>query len=341
MIDSDFTSTAAIRRFTDLEKTMNSNTNRFAHPLLALLFVCLVGCGTSVEGPEPGLVEVPEPDFSTRSQAVEAPTTEVYVTVERAAELLEAGAIALDTRDEELYLEGHLPGAVHAPWSVFGHAEVEGAYVETDPDRAEATANSLGLRNDTPIVVYGDAISTSSARQAWQLEFYGHSNVHILDGGFDAWSATEEVSTDEVRPAAGDFTIAWRPDIIVTGADIQRAIDNDEVVIFFDARSFPEYEGTDDRDNPRHGHIPGAIHYEWTNVYTESGQLRDKEELRAELDAAGLLESDSLVIPYCQGGFRSAVAYSILRWLGQDDVSNYDGSWYEYARANDLPVETP
>jgi thiosulfate/3-mercaptopyruvate sulfurtransferase len=127
----------------------------------------------------------------------------------------------------------------------------------------------------------------------------------------------------------------------VTGADIQQAIDNDEVVIFFDARSFPEYEGTDDRDNPRHGHIPGAIHYEWTNVYSESGQLRDKEELRAEIDAAGLLDSGALVIPYCQGGFRSAVAYSILRWLGQEGVSNYDGSWYEYARANDLPVDTP
>lgn len=316
------------------------NISNPAKLLIILQLAFVMACGSSVEGDLPPDSNLPNPDFSTRSQAVEPLTTEVYIDVTRASELVAQGALVLDTRDEDAYGEGHVPGALHAPWSVFSHAELEGAYVETDPDRAEATARALGISHDRPVVIYGDAISTSSARQAWQLEFYGHSSVHIVDGGFDAWSASEEVSQEAVEPTPSDFTIAWRPEIHVSGVEVQDALDGGQSVVFFDARSFPEYEGTDDRDNPRHGHIPGAVHYEWTNVYTEAGQLRDRETIRGELEEAGLLADDALIVPYCQGGFRSAVAYSVLRWLGNENIGNYDGSWFEYARANGLPLDT-
>ncbi len=317
------------------------NHSQITQILVVFLVGFAVACGASVEGEPPVESTLPNPDFSTRSQAVEPLTEEVFVDVERAAELIDNGALILDTRKKDAYAEGHLPGALHAPWSVFAHAELDGAYVETDPDRAEAAARALGISHDRPIVVYGDAISTSSARQAWQLELYGHSSVHILDGGFDAWAASEEVSQQSIEPTPSDFTIAWRPDLHVSGAEVEEALEGGHSVIFFDARSFPEYEGTDDRDNPRRGHIPGAVHYEWTNVYAESGQLRDRDEIRTELAEAGLLADDALIIPYCQGGFRSAVAYSVLRWLGSENAGNYDGSWFEYARANNLEVNTP
>lgn len=312
----------------------------------SLVFGLGLGCGDSVTGDpavleEINWVEVPEPDFSTRPLATTALNSEVFVDVVRAKALIDGGALVLDTRNEEAFGEGHIPGALNAQWSIFKASNTDEAYAESDPSIVEATARTIGLSHSNPVLVYGDAISTSSTRQAWQLEFYGHSQVYVLDGGFDAWTgAGEDTSTEAVAATEGDFEVRWRPEVYVSGKDIQEAlVDPAKTVVFFDARSFPEYEGDDDRGNPRAGHIPGAVHYEWTNVFSEDGTLRSKEDIRAELQTAGILQDNALIIPYCQGGFRSSVAYAILRWLGQDDVRNYDGSWYEYARLNDLPVE--
>lgn len=319
-----------------------SPLRRPAATLIVVLALLACACGTDVEhlddAPAP---EVPVADYTTRAHSLEALSAEVFISTEDIEGYIALGATILDTRSEEDFRAGHIPGAVHAPWAVFKADGFDGAYAEVDADRVEEIAQGLGLSHDAPVVIYGDAISTSSTRQAWQLEYYGHSEVYILDGGFDAYVAAEEpVSTDAAEVVPGDFEVRWRPNLIVKSDDIARALETeDDTVIFFDARSFPEYEGTDDRDNPIHGHIPGAIHYEWTNVFEEDGTLRDREELRGELTELGLLEEGALIVPYCQGGFRSSVAYSILRWLGVEDASNYDGSWWEYSRLNGLPVD--
>jgi len=37
-------------------------------------------------------------------------------------------------------------------------------------------------------------------------------------------------------------------------------------------------------------------------------------------------------VTYCTGGVRSAMAWVLLRDAGYQDVRNYDGSWWEWAR---------
>jgi thiosulfate/3-mercaptopyruvate sulfurtransferase len=98
-----------------------------------------------------------------------------------------------------------------------------------------------------------------------------------------------------------------------------------------DVRSASEFDGSAGQPcDPRQGHIPGARN---VDVY----RLLQLE--RAQIEAAiGVGEGDE-VVAYCHSGSRSAIATQMLCALGYD-ARNYVGSWHEWSRHDDLPVET-
>jgi thiosulfate/3-mercaptopyruvate sulfurtransferase len=101
-----------------------------------------------------------------------------------------------------------------------------------------------------------------------------------------------------------------------------------------DVRTPPEYDGSAGSPcDPRQGHIPGAVNLD---VY----RLLDlaPKEVRAELEGALGLASGGEVVAYCHSGQRSAIAVQVLRALGYD-ARNYVGSWHEWSRHDDLPVD--
>ncbi len=309
-------------------------TERTSLSRLFFLFAILlfaVGCGETIDGPS-----------SSGPTVDPAPlNNEVYVDVETFEQFRADGATVLDVRSKEAYERGHVPGAVHASWTAFKEDDRDGAFIEQDRSQLQEAARALGIDRDRKILVYGSAQSTLPSRQAWSLEYIGHGQVYQLDGGLERWKQQTEVELSTTTPdvSPGTFKVAKRDSILATGSEVQAALESDDPVVIFDARSQSEYEGTDDRDNPRHGHVPQAIHYNWKNVYQADGTLRPKDELRAELQSKGLLKEDAVIIPYCQGGFRSSVVYTVLRWLGRENVQNYDGSWYQYSRRDEWEVD--
>jgi thiosulfate/3-mercaptopyruvate sulfurtransferase len=101
-------------------------------------------------------------------------------------------------------------------------------------------------------------------------------------------------------------------------------------VALVDVRTPSEYDGSVGSPcDPRQGHIPGA-----RNVDVYRLMELDADGLGAELG----LEPGQEVIAYCHSGARSAIATQILRALGYD-ARNYVGSWHEWSRHDDLPVE--
>lgn len=263
----------------------------------------------------------------------------VFLTPAQALELRDQGALLLDARSREKYDTGHIAGAVHT----LGGKEFQDQLGLVIPDLIALTeaARNLGIRNDQKIVVYGDNVSSSTGRLFWTLEYLGHGDVYLVAEGFETiLSETgEQPSTQDTVPEKGDFVVALRESVVASADEVRAAAAGEKQAILIDTRRDSEYYGDEDRGDPRQGAIPGATWYYWENVYdAETGKLRPKEELRAEFEQLGLFQDDAVIIPYCQTGVRSALVYAVFRWLGHDNIKNYDGSWAEWSRDNTLPI---
>jgi thiosulfate/3-mercaptopyruvate sulfurtransferase len=247
--------------------------------------------------------------------------------------------LVIDLRAVESYCENHLPGAVHL--DLFGISSID-----TDPAPLKAffwiiehLLASRGVSNDVSIVVYDESSGIRAARAFWFLEFFGHPNTRVLDGGFNAWIGKRLPLTQHAeKPKPSDWIGRRDEEILAGWRDVKDRLHNPDAVIL-DTRSDGEYCGTTVRA-ARGGAVPGAIHLEWTNNLGPDGAFKSPDELRKMYEAAGVTP-DREVVTYCQGGYRAAHSYLALRLIGYPRVRNYIGSWKEWGDRVDLPIEHP
>ena len=247
--------------------------------------------------------------------------------------------LVLDLRPPDEYAAGHIPGAIHLDlWGM--------SLIDTDPAPLNAFMWMIehvlaihGVRADRPIVVYEGQSGMKAARAFWFLEYFGHPDTRVLDGGFDAWRREGlDLSRDAKPVKTTDWTGSREADVLATWRDVASALDRKDAVIL-DTRSDGEYCGTTVRAK-RGGAIPGAKHIEWTKNLDERGAFKPAAELQQMYEQAGITP-DREVIAYCQGGYRGAHAYLALRLLGYPRVRSYVGSWKEWGDREDLPIEKP
>ena len=247
--------------------------------------------------------------------------------------------LLLDLRPAEEFAAGHLAGAFHIDlWGV--------SLIDTSEAPLRAFMWMIGhlfsLRGvtpDHPVVVYEATSGMRAARVFWFLEYLGHPNVRVLDGGVSAWTrAGLPLTTVAVPPTPSKWHGEPNPEVLATAADLSARLGKLETAII-DARSDAEYYGEEVRAK-RGGAIPGAVHLEWKNNLTADGTFKSATELRAMYEALGITP-DREVVTYCQGGYRAAHTYLALRLAGFPRVRNYTGSWKEWGDREDLPIERP
>ena len=247
--------------------------------------------------------------------------------------------LLIDLRPVEQYCEGHLQGAVHL--DLFGISSID-----TDPAPLNAffwiiehLLASRGVSNEVPVVVYDDTTGIRAARAFWFLEFFGHPNARVLDGGANAWVVKGLRTTQQPqKPKPTDWTGTRDERILAAWRDVRDRLGSADAVML-DTRSDGEYYGTTVRA-ARGGAIPGAVHLEWTNNLGPDGAFKPAAELKDMYARAGV-SPDREVVTYCQGGYRAAHSYLALRLIGYPRVRNYIGSWKEWGDRVDLPIEQP
>src|SRR5215211_5570107 len=112
-----------------------------------------------------------------------------------------------------LYDEGHIPGAVRLHWRDDLQDQVERDLIERV--EFEQLMGSLGVSNDTTVVLYGDRNNWFAAYAYWYLKIYGHKDVRILDGGRQKWiDEDRELSMDVPERSPGAYQAQQRDETI-------------------------------------------------------------------------------------------------------------------------------
>ncbi len=258
--------------------------------------------------------------------------------------------VIIDTRSPNAYAEGHIPGAVniHDIFTFLATSTKEG--LEELRDKFGEVFGAAGLSGEEVAVIYEESMNTGfgqSCRGFFLLKFLGYPKVNVLHGGYQAWLAEEmPVSTDVPSPVAKTFPInEAAAHVMLTKDDMLASLD-DPNVIKLDVRDVDEWVGTSSSPYgvdfcPRKGRIPGAVWLEWYRMMKPGEEVpvfKSRAELQAECATVGI-DADSTVYVYCFKGARASNTLVALKQAGVKDVRLYFGSWNEWSRIPDLPIE--
>ncbi len=241
-------------------------------------------------------------------------------------------AVVIDVRPAAAYGDGHIPGALQMdPDAVADPNSPVPGDLRPVADLADLFAG-LGISPETEVILYDDRGGFHAARVFWVLEYLGHRNVRMIDGGIQAWVAdgnTVETGAAPTGITPGQFAPAVTPRRFASADWILERQDDAETVVI-DVRPTHMYA---------EGHIPWAQNIPWSQNLEDDLTMRTAEELRAHFEALGVTPDDNIVV-HCQNGLASAHSYFALRLLGYPQVRTYHRSWVEWGSAGDLPVAT-
>ncbi|MEO8359305.1 MAG: rhodanese-like domain-containing protein [Vicinamibacteria bacterium] len=237
---------------------------------------------------------------------------------------------------------GHVPGAQLVSGQDLSIPRAENALIlELLPEAPlRQKLESLGISDDSRVViVFGKDAAAQAARVYFSLDAAGlGGRASLLDGGAAAWTAGGGALTDDVKTLpTGKITASPRRDILVDLKEIQSHLKQPGPPIV-DARTADIYSGDNRGPTPRAGHIPGAINVPSTSLLTADGMLKSEGDLAAIFKRTGVGEDGSLVT-YCHSGQLASLVYFAAKRVGLKPRL-YDGSWDEWSRKEELPVET-
>jgi thiosulfate/3-mercaptopyruvate sulfurtransferase len=246
--------------------------------------------------------------------------------------------------DTTAYDQGHIPGAVGWNWQTQLQDNIRRDLI--DKATLESLLGKSGISNDTTIILYGDNNNWFAAYAFWQLKYYGHKDVKLMNGGRKKWQEEKRPLTTEPANVAPATYRAGQPDESIRAFrdEVLAIVENKTPGHLVDVRSADEFSGKIiappgmTETAQRAGHIPGAANIPWSQAANEDGTFKSAEALAGLYGAKGVTGADE-TIAYCRIGERSSHTWFVLKYLlGYDNVKNYDGSWTEWGNLIGAPV---
>ena len=236
------------------------------------------------------------------------------------------------------YQAGHIPGAAYFDIDDIADKTTSLKHMLPSADIFAAKVSALGVSSDTQVVVYDSNSFFASARAWWMFRAMGHDNVHVLDGGLDAWKATGgEVTSETPNPQPGSFSATYQPTLVRDQSAMRGHVEDKDARIL-DARAQGRFDGTSPEPRPDlpSGHMPGSFCVPATSLLAANGLMLSKDALSPILSDF----ANTPVITSCGSGVSAAVISLALARAGNWDAALYDGSWSEWAANSDNPIAT-
>lgn len=236
------------------------------------------------------------------------------------------------------YRQSHIPGAIFVDWihEITDPGDPRHAQI-AKPERYAAVMNRIGIGPNTQVVAYDDARGMFAARLWWTLNYYGHTQVAVLDGGWKKWIAEgRPVTADVPAITPTQFTPRPNPSLYRTGEQVLAALDASTRLL--DARSKEEFAGQWSRAS-RKGHIPGAINRPRSDFIAPDDTMLPPDQLREKFAASGIDATVPEVIVYCNAGVSASYELLAMRVAGLQNGTLYDGSWKDWGNDSRKPIE--
>jgi len=273
---------------------------------------------------------------------------EVLVSTDWVAQHLKDPAVRLVEVDVDTtaYDQGHIAGAVGWNWQTQLQDNIRRDLI--DKTALEELLGRSGISNDTTIILYGDNNNWFAAYAFWQLKYYGHKDVRLMNGGRKKWIEEKRpLTTEPALLVTGTSYRATGPDesIRARKEDIYATLEKRGGRHLVDVRSVDEFTGKIiappgmTETAQRAGHIPGAANIPWAQAANEDGTFKSADALKQLYEGKGVTGAND-VIAYCRIGERSSHTWFVLKYLlGYNNVKNYDGSWTEWGNLVGAPIE--
>jgi thiosulfate/3-mercaptopyruvate sulfurtransferase len=240
----------------------------------------------------------------------------------------------------QAYLAAHIPGARYADLNRDLSAPASpqtGRHPLPDPDVFARRLESLGIGDDTQVIAYDEANGSFAARLWWMLRWLGHDAVAVLDGGWRAWTAQGGAQSDEVpveppNAARNRFTPRVDLKMVLSTADLEKALRVPDSVLLVDARSPERYAGSVEPIDPVAGHVPGAVNHPFGDNLAADGRWLPAAELKRRWrERLGGRQPQNLVA-MCGSGVTACHNLLSLEVADLRGARLYAGSWSEWIR---------
>ncbi|MCG7872594.1 MAG: rhodanese-like domain-containing protein [Candidatus Thiodiazotropha lotti] len=241
-------------------------------------------------------------------------------------------------------VSGHIPGAALVPWKeVRAKRTVDGIpLIKLVPTQSEMESlmQKHGVNKNSAVVITMKGAQskdvTFATRLYWQMKYWGHENVAVLDGGTAAWDAAgHALSRDKSKPSMGNWT-AGSPNtsIMATTAEVEHAIGNGTQIM--DGRTEDFFLGTTYKKKYVYapGHIPSSkvFPHELLVNGEKAATFLPAKKIAALMKAKGM-DANAQTITYCDSGHLSTGHWFIMHeLLGNKNVKQYDGSMHEWTK---------
>ncbi len=261
------------------------------------------------------------------------PNASILIETEWLAKNIDSPNIrVVDLRSSANYMKGHIKNAVPSSHELVTTTRGGVKGMIADKEVVEQNLERLGIGPNIKVIFYDDADHKWAAYMFWVMEYHGHKNVGVLNGGFQKWEAEKRsLSTDipTVKPVS--FKANIDKNRIVDTEWVKNNLKNTKVKVINvqPAKDWME------------GHVPGTINIPWIeNLQGASVKvLKTKDELMQMYEKEEGIKRDNTVISSCMFGILAGGTYFTLRLLDYKDVRLYDGSKADWV-AKGNPVKS-